>query len=387
LLIVLLAACASVPEHRPAPPEQAGRLDVPGFTDIRYWGDEVPEWIHRWLEEPGEQLEKELPGLYGVPHAYLTISGGGANGAFGAGLLKGWTAAGDRPDFTMVTGISTGALIAPFAFLGAEYDHVLEEAYTQYSTDDLTNPRNPVNTFTSDAAANTEGLARLIASYFGDEVIADIADEARRGRGLLIGTTNMDVARPVIWRIGEIARSGHPEAARLIRSVILASASIPVAFPPVSIDVVAADGTRYTELHADGGVTWQVFAYPASLDFRQLLDKLRVPGTPRLFVIRNARMHPSETAIKRKIVPIASRSVSSLIRTQGIGDLYRLHSLAERDGVDFNIAVIPDDFDVVPKEAFDREYMRALFDRGFEMGRAGYPWVKRPEDLMPLLEE
>ena len=376
----LLTACVSVPKHVPVPLELSDAAEIRGIPHARYWGDETPHWMEAQVASTPEELRQLRPGIADKPHAYLAMSGGGANGAFGAGLLAGWTAAGTRPEFTLVTGISTGALIAPFAFLGSDYDHVLEEAYTEYETRDLTNPRNKINAITSDAAANTKGLLELIERYVDDEMIAKIAAEHRRGRSLLVGTTNLDAERPVIWRLGAIADSGHPQAADLVRRVILASASIPVAFPPVSIPVEAG-GATYDELHVDGGVTWQVFVYPASLDFREIVDKLGVQGTPRLYVIRNSKMQPSEGDLRRRLIPIASSSLSSLIRTQGIGDLYRIYTLTERDGLDFNLAYIPDDFDRVAAEPFDREYMRELFDLGYELGKAGYDWMKEPPQL------
>ena len=381
-LLLGLVACASVPQHVPVPPELADAAEIAWMPQARFWGDETPAWVDGMLASSPRALREAVPALFGKPHTYLAVSGGGANGAFGAGLLAGWTANGSRPEFSLVTGISTGALIAPFAFLGAEHDHLLQEAYTQYGTRDLVDPRSKVNTITSDAAANVEGLRRLIEAFLTDELIDAIAVEHRRGRRLFVGTTNLDAQRPVIWRIGAIAASGHPEAARLIRRGILASASIPVAFPPVDIAVEAA-GRSFDELHVDGGVSWQVFVYPASVDFAGFLERLRVPETPKLYVIRNSRMKPPEEAVRRRIVPIASGSLASLIRTQGIGDLYRIHRLAERDGIDFHLAHIPNNFDRVAAEPFDRDYMRELFDLGFELGRAGYDWAVQP----PLLQE
>jgi hypothetical protein len=258
---------------------------------------------------------------------------------------------------------------------------VLEELFTTYSTKDLVNKRSLINILTSDAAASTERLAKKLEQYIDEEVMAAIAAEFQKGRVLSIGTTNLDAQRPVIWNIGRIAESGEPFALDLIRQVILASAAIPGAFPPVPIDVQGADGEMYDELHVDGGASSQVFLYPAGLDWRKVLEKLEVPGTPRVYVIRNSRLDPEAEQITRKIIPITGRTIASLIRTQGVGDLFRIYALAERDGLDFNLAHIPQDFNEKPAELFDPSWMRKLFDLGYEMGNNGYPWEKAPPDF------
>jgi len=322
----------------------------------------------------------------GRPHTYLAISGGGANGAFGVGLLAGWTATGTRPEFTMVTGISTGALIAPFAFLGSDYDHVIEEVFTTTSTKDIAKKRSMLSAITSDAAASTEPLQELIARHVDEPLMQAIAAEFQTGRNLLIGTTNLDVKRPVIWNLGRIAASGHPDALEWIRKVLLASASIPAAFPPVLMEV-EAEGETYDEMHVDGGAAAQVFLYPVGLDWDFLLEKLDVPGTPRIYVIRNSRMKPRWKVVNNKLLPIMGGSVSALIRTQGIGDLYRIYLVAQKDGMDFNLAYIPADFDETPEEQFDPIYMKKLFDVGYELAKGGYPWKKLPPEMEDTEDE
>jgi hypothetical protein len=148
-------------------------------------------------------------------------------------------------------------------------------------------------------------------------------------------------------------------------------------FPPVKIEVEAG-GRKYDEIHVDGGVTSQVFMYPVGLNWRKVLDRLQVPGRPQLYLIRNSRTDPGFESIERRLVPIMSRSVSSLIRTQGIGDMAVIYFAARRDGVDFNLAYVPDDLGLEPKETFDREYMRTLFDIGFTAARKGYSWITVP---------
>lgn len=277
----------------------------------------------------------------------------------------------------MVTGISTGALTAPFAFLGPAYDAQLKEMYTTYSTKDLVIKRNILATLTGDSAVDTTPLKKMLAKYVNQQVMEAIAAEYKKGRRLWVGTTNLDAKRPVIWNIGLIASSGQPDALELIHNVILASASIPAAFPPVLIEV-EADGKRYDELHVDGGTASQVFLYPAGLDWRIVAQKLEVKGTPKVYVIRNSILKPVWETVKPKIMPIAGYSIDSLIRTQGIGDMYLIYLDCKRDGIDYNLAYIPDDFSIKPKEDFDPVYMGKLYDLAYQLAKNGYPWDKAP---------
>jgi predicted acylesterase/phospholipase RssA len=217
----------------------------------------------------------------------------------------------------------------------------------------------------------------LIESHITQDIINAIGREHQRGRRLWIGTLNLDAERSVIWDIGAIATSDSPHKISLIHDVLQASAAIPVAFPPVVIQVTA-DGRDYDEMHVDGGTGSQVFVYPAAVDWTQITGKLKVQGKPGVYVIRNAFMDPEYKENKRSILAIATRSIDSLIRTQGIGDLYQIHDLCERDGNDFNLAIIPSTFTEKPAEGFDPVYMTKLYELGFEMAAKGYPWMKTP---------
>jgi hypothetical protein len=374
LLCAMLAACAAAPQRQPLPQELADRAEVPGIPAARHWADEPPNAFRDWLKLPDAELQAMYPALVGRPHRYLLISGGGGDGAFGAGLLVGWTAAGNRPEFQIVTGISTGAIIAPFAFLGPAYDDTLRELYTSFSSDDLVRKRNLVQVLRGDAALDTTPMMDLLDRYLGDAQIAAIAAEGRRGRSLLIGTTNLDAGRPVIWDVTRIAMSGAPDARQLIHDIIRASSAIPGAFPPVMFQV-QVDGKRYDELHVDGGVTSQVFLGAAGLDWRKIAERLRAEGAPQLYVIRNARLAPQWAPVERRLGPIMSRSIASLIRDQGIGDMARIYMIAARDGMEFNLARVPADFAVKAVELFDRNYMQALFERGFVAGQQGDIWI------------
>jgi hypothetical protein len=378
LLMALLQACATGPRNA-VPDGQAQTAGIPGTERARAWGDDPPVWLDKsFFVLSDAEVRARFPGIYGRPHQYLAISGGGSDGAFGAGLLNGWTAAGTRPEFTIVTGISTGALIAPFAFLGPKHDAELRELYTRYSTEDLLRKRNWIEILGRESIADTAPLRAKIAESITPEVIARIAAEGRRGRQLFIGTVNLDQARAVVWNITEIAASGQPGAPELIRDIMLASASVPGAFPPVHIAVEGADGQRYEEMHVDGGTATQVFLYPLGLDWKRVLRKLKVPGTPKVYVVRNSKIMLGPEAVPRRLPEIAERSISSLIRTQGIGDMYRMFLGAKRDGLDYNLAHVPDDFAVKSKEPFDPVYMSALYDLGYRLAKEGYPWSKAP---------
>lgn len=382
-LIFSITSCTSIPQREPLPENLSSVAKPLNITDLRMWGDEVVPHVKEWLTTDVDT--DKYSAITGKPHNYLAISGGGANGAFGAGLLVGWSARGDRPEFTMVTGISTGALAAPFVFLGSDYDDELEQLYTTISTGDILKQRNFFSRFFSDSAMDSRPLAALLEHYIDEPMMRAIAAESKKGRSLHIGTTHLDAGRPVSWNIGKIARSGHPEALKLIRQILLASSSIPAIFPPVLIDV-EAQGQRYDELHVDGGVSMQVFFYPAGVEWSLVLKKYKVQGTPHLYIIRNSRLDSRWKETTNKAIPIAARSLDTLIRNQGIGDLYRLYILTKRDGLDFNLAYIPNDFNVSQNEMFDPEYMKSLFDLGFNMGKNGYTWSKAPPEMKGINE-
>ena len=251
LVVLALVGCSGVPERNTLPREYTLQAGIPGVPDARFWGDEWPTYAEdRFNTLTAADFHREFSGIYDKPHNYLAISGGGANGAFGAGLLVGWTATGKRPEFSMVTGVSTGALTAPFAFLGPEYDDEMKEVYTSTTTKDIARKRNLFTAAFGDSVTDTAPLKALIAKYIDAEMIDAIAREHRRGRRLFIGTLNLDASRSVIWSIGAIAASDYPQKISLIHELLRASAAIPVAFPPVMI-TVEAEGKQYDEMHVD----------------------------------------------------------------------------------------------------------------------------------------
>ena len=382
-MALYLTGCASLPRDA-VPPAYADKAVVIEGAQVRYWGDREPSNFRALAAEKWAQVKSTRPSLLSKgtrPRIdFLAVSGGGSDGAFGAGLLVGWTARGDRPEFDIVTGISTGALTAPFAFLGPKYDPALKAVYTTYSTDQLVTKQPIRGLLGGDALASNAPLARVIASYATQDFLKEVAHEHARGRRLLIGTTNLDAQRPVIWDMGKIASSGDPRALELFRNVLLASAAIPGVFPPVDIKV-EVKGQFREEMHVDGGTTNQVFLLPTQIRTASIDTALGINPVRRLYVIRNGRVAPEYKAVKASTLAIAGRSISTLIKTQGIGDLYQMYELARRNQVQYNLAYIPGDFPDTSTEAFDPSYMSQLYELGFKLGKSGTEWKKTPPRL------
>ncbi|MGZ4855721.1 MAG: patatin-like phospholipase family protein, partial [Candidatus Angelobacter sp.] len=371
ILVVLtftLSGC-SLPIRQSAVPQQlTEKAEVVGLPGVRYVvRADMQEFTRDSLESfYREQAYLVQQGQVGAlpPANFLALSGGGDNGAFGSGLLSGWTATGNRPEFKGVTGISTGALIAPFAFLGPKYDTALKEVFTRSTPKDILEARYFVAALFNDAMADNAPLERLLKKYVTEDMLKEIAREDAKGRLLMIATTNLDANQAVIWNMGKIAASGHPRALELFHKIMLASAAIPGTFPPVMIDV-EANGQRYQEMHVDGGATAQVFLYPPALKLAELSKQHGIVRERRLYLIRNARLDPDWADVERRTLSIAGRAINSLIQSQGVGDLYKIYAETQRDGIDFNLAFIPKSFNAPHKEEFDTEYMRQLFQTGY----------------------
>ncbi|WP_319468561.1 patatin-like phospholipase family protein [uncultured Pseudodesulfovibrio sp.] len=373
----LLCACAPKRNGLPATLQTQATINGLAPDTIRSFGDTAPKHMDQGIGSWATVIQN---GPYAsAPLTMLSLSGGGADGAFGAGILSGWSARGNRPTFTMVTGISTGALIAPFAFLGPEYDMLLKLFYTTFSTEDLARPLPVGSAISRNGFFSTKPLREALKQYISTEVITKIATEYRKGRRLIIGTTNLDLMRPVYWDIGAIAQHRSEKNDQLIRDIILASVSVPVAFPPVFISL-EADGKTYDEMHVDGGVTNQVFAYPVSLDLKKVLAQFSEKRSVSLYVIRNGTLTAHAETVEASLADIAEKSMTSLIRNQGIGDLYRIYYTAQRDSVDFHLAFIPPSFQEKPEEdeMFSTPYMKELFHLGYNTALHGDPWHDAP---------
>jgi predicted patatin/cPLA2 family phospholipase len=381
-LAASLPACASLDRGPAVPRGRTQEASVLGLPNERFFPvtgtgplqQEFNEAILRQTARLGVKSPFDLPKLQ-----FLAVSGGGENGAFGAGLLCGWTAQGTRPEFELVTGISTGALTAPFAFLGPAYDAKLRAVYTGLDPSQVLTARFITAALFDDAMADNAPLFKTISKYLDDQMMADIAKAYDAGRLLLIASTDLDAQQPVIWNIGAIAKSGHPKAPDTIRRVLLASAAIPGAFPPTMFDVTL-DGKKYSEMHVDGGAFAQTFLYPSALAAGRLQRmRAKLPVIPmEAFIIRNGRLDPDWATVERQTLGIAGRAVSTMITAAGYNDVVRIYFTTQRDNVGYNLAFIGSDFDKELPAPFDPGYMRALFDYGYQRARRGYDWSKVP---------
>ncbi|MEM6971828.1 MAG: patatin-like phospholipase family protein [Pseudomonadota bacterium] len=393
LILAALGGCTTVITRDAVPLALIDDAEPYGIDApfLRTWGDIVTEErIERIVEAQSNVLLTRHGDAIaaGEPIEWqaLALSGGGPDGAFGAGYLAGWSARGDRPKFSAVTGVSTGAIIALYAFLGPDYDDELLEIYTTYSTDDLVVPALFTGITGGTALLDATGYRALIERYIDDEIVAELARGRDEGRVLLIGTTNLDASRPVVWNLTGIAASGHPDAKRLIHDVIQASSAIPGAFPPVLVPVEAG-GSRHDEMHVDGGATQQVMLFSPRFSSRRIDRAIGARIDRTMHVIINNKLTKPYDPVRPRLAAIASRSASSLLGGSGSGDLYRLFAIAERDGATMRVTQIPQEFAAEPEELFDPVYMRKLYDLGFALGLTGQGSQPHPPDWRPAEEE
>jgi hypothetical protein len=379
-LCLLLGACGSLPRNA-VPAQQQLVASIPGLPDIRAWAGQPSGAMEADLalsfkQETQADFPRESDGR--VRYAHLALSGGGANGAFGAGLLKGWTDSGTRPVFKIVTGVSTGALMAPFAFIGPDYDDALRSFYTTTRSNDIFTLGSVLWQLLADEAlADTRPLQRLIARHVDAELMRRVAEAHLKGRRLYIGTADLDVPSFVVWNMGLIAASGHPDALDLFRKVMLASASIPVAFPPVLFDVeLQPGGRRYDELHVDGGVGARVFLNGGVFRGSLFRDRGGQGGVGRedIFVIHNGQLVPMPEPVRRSLTSIAVRVIDASGRAVALGDLLRIHAYAQLEQASFQWVTIPDSVDMSSDEVFDPVMMRSLYELGLRMATSGSYW-------------
>lgn len=364
-LAILVSACASI-DRIPYTQEDQAHAIVPGFPDIRTWTDD-PNIVSRYA------------GIKTHQPTMLALSGGGADGAFGAGFLNGWTERGDRPQFTVVTGASAGALIAPFAFLGPRYDETLRHVFTSGEMENFLQFQGVRGLFGT-GLFNAGPLKNLIAKHVDENVLAAVGHEYRAGRRLFIVTTDLDSQRTAIWDMGKIASSGHPGALELFRQVMEASASIPGIFSPVLIDV-EANGKRFAEMHVDGGVTANILVVPEAI---LLARKPVLPANvrPKIYAILNGKLGPYFEVVKPNTLQIAVRAFATSVRSNTRNTLLASYEFLTRRGWSMNLAAIEDGYPNQEKPGFDTAYMRGLFEYGYERGRRGPMWLRSPADAI-----
>jgi hypothetical protein len=302
--------------------------------------------------------------------SWLALSGGGENGAFGAGVLAGWTASGSRPDFAVVTGVSTGALIASYAFLGSHYDEELKRVYTTSTAADVFEFGG-----TAESLYASWPLRDSIARQVTLDFLLGVAEEHRRGRRLLVLTTNVDAQRPVLWNMGAIAAHGGPEAIALFRKILLASASVPGFFPPVMIDVVA-HGRRFQEMHVDGGANAFLFVAPREILIKDGSDR-RLP-VEHLYVVLNDPVRSHFAVTERTTSAVLGRAMEVGIQALTDFELAAVFRLCRRQSIDFNVTFVDDAFSASRLGPFDPKYMTALFNYGYAQAFSGAAFRKLP---------
>lgn len=313
----------------------------------------------------------------------LALSGGGSYGAFSAGVLNGWTATGERPTFDIVSGVSTGALIATYAFLGPHYDPYLHEFYTSVSADQIYRMRHKPAVLWSESAADSAPLAGLIERQVTCELLAAVAQAHAQGRRLYVGTTNLDTGRLVIWDLGAIASNGQPNSLELYRKVVLASASVPGFLPPVPIEVTV-NGQTHTELHVDGGTTAQVFVRASMMQLNpsDFHDGRRPLVGSHVYVIVAGKSYPDPKCVEPKALKIAASSLLALTSAQTRNELVRIYTFTLLTGMSFHVSAVPQHWPLNDDSmSFDRAEMQRLFDQGYRLTLAGQAWSNLPPVL------
>ncbi|CNI99972.1 putative lipoprotein [Yersinia aldovae] len=385
---LLLVGCSQLPRN-PVPIALMPVAEIPGMPNIRAGAGHVSPIFETDLLKSYQDESKEMfrvsDGLWVYPH--LALSGGGPNGAFGAGFLNGWTKTGKRPIFKVVSGVSTGALIAPFAFLGADYDQALHDFYTTTTTRDIFHLDNLLfRLFFRESLADTSPLSQLIDSHITPQLMNQIAKAHQNGRRLYIGTVDLDSQRFIVWNMGLIAIKGTPEALTLFRQVMLASSSVPVAFSPVFFDVVA-NGKHYDEMHVDGGVAARVFYNGGVYSSKVVRARAGLTNSKEdIYIIHNGQLGPQPEPTPRLVRNIALRTLDSTSKAALVGDLYRIYafSLAEQTG--FHWITIPADVDINGAEIFDPVKMERLYQAGYTLALQGPKWSLRPPGAIELRE-
>ena len=377
--LACLAGCHSTPRRCAAtaatPITQL--VDLHGATDptVPVIDTQISHTLAEKIGRPGrfEQAKRK-------PFEILALSGGGSYGAYSAGVLVGWTETGQRPTFDVVTGVSTGAIVAVLAFLGPDADPELRRFYTTVANKDIYTKKNELTGILSDSLYDTQPLANLIAKVIDDTLLTRVAAEYAKGRRLYVGTTHLDSRRLVQWDMGAIAARGTPQDLDLFRKLVLASASIPGYFPPVYVPV-AIDGKVKQELHVDGGVTASLFFVPPRVSKEEYLTLGETPlAGSNLYVIVAGKLYADPACVERRLVPLAGGAISSLLYAQTRGDLFQMFALCLATKMNYYLTAVPASAPV-PADAtsFDPVEMTALFEVGRKSAVA--PWRSTPPGL------
>lgn len=365
---VSCASCASLPRTQFTEKEQ-NIAQIPGMPNVRFYTDAPLAEIERTMRVDAMMAAAKQNGGFQM----LAISGGAWDGAYGAGILNGWTKSGRRPKFVVVTGVSAGSLIAPLAFLGPDYDAKLKEAFTSGKAAPIGDGTDSLVSVISEAGMRRDALHALIASYVDEKLLRAAAAEHRRGRRLLVVTTNLDAQRAVVWDMGAIAVSGHPQALQLFRDVLTASSSVPGVFEPTRI-TVTANGRTFEELHVDGGVTTNVFTLPDAVLTTHNGDRGSVRGG--MYVIMNTRLTPEFQVVEAQLPVMLGRTMSTLLKAHSKAVVLTSIEFARTAGMDFNLTQMNVELPKDLKPSFETEYMRAVYAIGYRRAASGNFWEK-----------
>ncbi|GEA59200.1 patatin-like phospholipase family protein [Vibrio comitans] len=328
---------------------------------LRFWASEKPEFLYN------QDTQSTPITVQGDTLNILALSGGGANGAFGAGVLMGLADRGELKDYSVITGISAGALIAPFVFVGGDEIARLEDVILGINDKEVLGKKNFLNTIFKDAFTNGDSFIEFIGEAYPEEMIDKMAQQHRNGKRLFIGSTHLDSGELMVWNLGAIANSDLPNRVELVHKVLASSASIPGVFPPQFFDV-RDDQTALEEMHVDGGLAAQVFYNPSNFDYQLISDALNLDHPPQLDVIRNGLLKSPYKPVNDKGVALLTKSLSGLTMMQTRGDIYRMKYLSEVDGLNMQFTYLDQDFSEAKqsKDLFDLEYMKAIYQYGYD---------------------
>jgi predicted acylesterase/phospholipase RssA len=384
--VLSIQGCAAMRPRNALPKDFDGKVTISGMPDIRSDIDNPDPIVMRksLAESFKEEGKDDYPAnVFGVKtYPVLAISGGGANGAYGAGLLRGWSKEGSRPLFKIITGVSSGSIIALYAFLGKDYDDKLEKFFTTKSTKDIMKKNNFFSVIFGNSLASSTPLEKIISSIIDKKLLARVCEEHKRGRRLFVGTVNLDAQEFVVWDMGALACKGGPDSVKMFEKILMASCAVPMTLPPVHFKVYSETGDCYDEMHVDGGTIRGVF-YIDRLT-KNMEGAAKVFGVdpskykPQIYILSNSYMSPIREQVKDSLVGISTRSIDTVVAAANNGDIYRLYAFAKRRGLDFNLAYIPVDLKPHPKELFDKLEMQRLFKRGYDDAINGYKWHKTP---------
>ncbi|MFA4992727.1 MAG: patatin-like phospholipase family protein [Candidatus Omnitrophota bacterium] len=380
LMIICLLTLSGCAHMRHAVPENlVGTAVVVGMPDIRYYTDE-PDSFSLSRQSLVDSFKDEGKSEYLVngvkTYPVLIIGGGVSNSAYGIGLLKGWLKEGSRPEFKIVTGYSSGSLIAIATFSGKDYEDRLADLFTSISTKDVVKQKGLFGILFGNSVNSSALFAKKIDDIVDENLMAKIAQEHARGRRLYVGTSDLDAQGFVIWDMGALASKGNYDSLKMFRKIILASCSFSSMLPPVFFQVEAG-GRRYDEMHADGGVIGGIF-YINQLTEGAGVREFRT----RVYILNCCYMSPHSKQVEDNLTAIISRTIETNGASKMSGDTYRMYAFAKEKGWDYNLAYIPEDFKPNQKEMFDKQEMQRLFKRGYDDAIAGYKWHKAPPGLV-----